>query len=405
MSTMLMQRSKWVRLAVLLLLPGITGFASSPRAITGTPGRGLTPGCGWVQVRAPTVDGSLPAVATVSRRQAWAVGFRFHPDFTPYVLHFYGSTWSEFPVQPKVGRLDAVAVVTPTDIWAVGEGDGVPLAVHFDGNAWTEVPTPSRGIDSYFLGVAAPASNDVWAVGDWEDKNISLHPLMEHWDGLVWRMVPVRHNVFLETVSASSSSDVWAAGTGFLHFNGSEWSRVPGPSMDGDLYSVQAVNAIAPRLAWAVGDRPGLGGPASDRPLALRWDGLHWNTERTPRVSARLLDIATDRGRPPIAVGYSTEYPSRTIVVQRRGRAFLRVESENRPQSLGSVLGGVSIDPGSGAAWAVGSSIASNGKLRPLIEERSCGPQPGSLAPPLGDCCGAEEVVPRSVEQRRWSPI
>jgi len=68
------------------------------------------------------------------------------------------------------------------------------------------VDTPSPGIFAYFLGVTAPATNDVWAVGDWEDDHLHLHPLMEHWDGSTWQIVNLPTDEFFGgAVSASGA--------------------------------------------------------------------------------------------------------------------------------------------------------------------------------------------------------
>ena len=82
------------------------------------------------------------------------------------------------PAAPNA-TLTATAAIADNDIWAVGYDDvqvappafNTTLAEHFDGTTWSVVPTPSLpsgGVNSpqaEFLGVAAVASNDVWAVG------------------------------------------------------------------------------------------------------------------------------------------------------------------------------------------------------------------------------------------------
>jgi hypothetical protein len=92
--------------------------------------------------------------------------------------------------------------IADNDIWAVGFSDQVSappvfdstLAEHFDGTRWSIVPTPPlpRGgvnpPNAQFRGVAAAASNDVWAVGfktgpDNPDFGLQL---IEHWDGTSW---------------------------------------------------------------------------------------------------------------------------------------------------------------------------------------------------------------------------
>ena len=103
------------------------------------------------------------------------------------------------------GQLLAAAAIADNDIWAVGFSDQVTappvvdstLAEHWDGTSWSIVstpPTPSGGVNppnAQFLGVAAAASNDVWAVGfkTGPDNPDFGEQLIEHWNGTSW---PVR---------------------------------------------------------------------------------------------------------------------------------------------------------------------------------------------------------------------
>jgi hypothetical protein len=90
----------------------------------------------------------------------------------------------------------ATTAITDNDIWAVEDlnqdtSSQQPLAVHFDGTSWSVVPTLTLKGRASFSGVSAVASTDVWAVGA---KDISstgtAQPLIEHWDGASWSLVP-----------------------------------------------------------------------------------------------------------------------------------------------------------------------------------------------------------------------
>jgi hypothetical protein len=88
------------------------------------------------------------------------------------------------------GKLLATAAIADNDNWAVG-GGGVQngLVEHFDGTRWSVVPTPNLsngGTGGSFFGVAAAASNDVWAVGVQSPLGDQL---IEHWDGKAWSEV------------------------------------------------------------------------------------------------------------------------------------------------------------------------------------------------------------------------
>ena len=62
------------------------------------------------------------------------------------------------------------------------------LVEHWDGVRWRVVPTPNA-TGSFLTGVAAVSAQDVWTVG-----HVGQPPndrrLVEHWDGVRWRVVP-----------------------------------------------------------------------------------------------------------------------------------------------------------------------------------------------------------------------
>src|SRR6266704_1950926 len=64
------------------------------------------------------------------------------------------------PPVADLAMLWDVDAVSATDIWAVGDNYVNPVIEHYDGTAWSLVPTPDAGI-AYLRGVQAPASDDV----------------------------------------------------------------------------------------------------------------------------------------------------------------------------------------------------------------------------------------------------
>src|SRR3989475_1286286 len=96
--------------------------------------------------------------------------------------------------------LQGIEAIAPDDVWTVGYAnnpDGPQysiqaLALHWDGSAWSIVATPKAPMDwNRLYGVAATASNDVWAVGTSQDvASVPGRTLVEHWDGTAWSIVP-----------------------------------------------------------------------------------------------------------------------------------------------------------------------------------------------------------------------
>ena len=72
--------------------------------------------------------------------------------------------------------LNAVAAVSPTDIWAVGSDSTGPLIENFNGTSWSQVTAPITG--GALNGVSALSSDDVWAVG-----GSTSGPLVEFFNG------------------------------------------------------------------------------------------------------------------------------------------------------------------------------------------------------------------------------
>ena len=112
--------------------------------------------------------------------------------------------------------------LSPSDVWAVGAGPGVPtggfsahptsVIEHWNGTSWTVVPSPNPNPQgNNGLGaVAAVSSANVWAV-----REQLQGPFTEHWDGTSWSIVATPAGVrFFGAMAASSGGTVLAVGQG-----------------------------------------------------------------------------------------------------------------------------------------------------------------------------------------------
>jgi hypothetical protein len=145
------------------------------------------------------------------------------------------------------GQLYAVSASSAVNAWAVGcrlpsptcPAGGVEVAYHWNGRAWKQasVPEPSGSAGGELTGVKVISSANAWAVG-----NNTSGAQIVHWNGNAWKRAavpalpaPWGTSYTLNSVAASSASDVWAVGTGgsngtvILHYNGTTWRRVAGP--------------------------------------------------------------------------------------------------------------------------------------------------------------------------------
>ena len=98
--------------------------------------------------------------------------------------------------------LNSVMITSENDIWAVGQLENKrdeyrTLIEHWNGQQWHSVPSPNAGrtIDaSAFSGSAGLSTTMVWAVGTLtlNDNDVSPNsaPLIERWDGNAWKLVP-----------------------------------------------------------------------------------------------------------------------------------------------------------------------------------------------------------------------
>ncbi|MGH2517967.1 MAG: hypothetical protein ACRDHP_20160, partial [Ktedonobacterales bacterium] len=162
---------------------------------------------------------------------------------------------------------------------------------------WSVIPSPGVGEEGTLLAVTTLSATSGWAAGQYEGLDSLQRTLTERWDGTQWAYQPspspgVEDNV-LQAVSGSAAGDVWAAGfqTGasggesplIEHWNGSAWSVIPTPKLEAGTSSaaLSGVAAISASDAWAVGDvtmiaAPGQG--ASQQTLIEHWNGSAWSS-------------------------------------------------------------------------------------------------------------------------------
>jgi hypothetical protein len=300
--------------------------------------------------------------AARSAADVWAVGLRpgGRCQFQTLTQHWDGSAWTVVPSPSNTAVnsvLDGVTVAGSNEAWAVGTV-GCPadqsrtLTEHWNGSAWSIVSSPNGGVTgnhfSTLQAVTAISPSDVWAVGSQagiRNRVPATVPLIEHWNGTRWSISPVPTAAVgvLESVSATSASDVWAAGGGqqngqstvALHFDGSSWKLVPvptPPSTSGGLFAVKALSAAD---AWAVGESfPNAGG--NGKVLTDHWNGTSWQVVTAPPVGgpgalSALSWVDAAPGTGVWAVGFwVTNAAGNSVVLHWTGTAW---EEETTPST------------------------------------------------------------------------
>jgi hypothetical protein len=233
-------------------------------------------GTQWSVVASPSPASGvneLFGVAVVTATNIWAVGFIANntpsgPVQKTLIEHWNGTSWSVVkspsPASPPV--LNAVAVVSATNVWAVGNsGFNQTLIEHWNGTSWSIVKSPSPASGDDLRGVAAVSASNVWATG-YTVNGSSIQTLVQHWNGTSWQVVKspnVGASPALWAVAAVSANDIWAVGsdnnsnnvmqTLTERWNGTSWSVVKSPSPGSISTQLVGVAAISPTNVWAVG--------------------------------------------------------------------------------------------------------------------------------------------------------
>jgi len=224
----------------------------------------------------------------VSAQEGWAISTA--SPTTPVLLKTMdgGQTWvqvspgsqtaswkvvSSPSMGPSFDYLNAVAVVSANDVWAVGsyqnsQGSGQTLIEHWNGTNWQVIPSPNPGATTNILGdVVAVSATNLWAVGAYQNSGDSGQTLIEHWNGTNWQIVSSPNmgtgSNGLLGVAAVSATNIWAVGmygepshsqTLIEHWNGTSWTVASSPNMGTGDSSLKRVTAVSATNLWAVGN-------------------------------------------------------------------------------------------------------------------------------------------------------
>ena len=288
--------------------------------------------------------------------------------------------------------LSGTALITSTDMWAVGDigtgsgcnpfqivgGGGGPfqtLAEHFNGTSWSVVPTPA--LNAALSGVAGAADNDVWAVGD-QAQGSSFNTLIEHWDGTSWAVTPspkLPQGSQLTGVTAPATNNAWAVGFAggsanalVEHWDGTSWSIVSSPAFAGVSISNGAISADSATDVWAMGFLAN--SPSSDENVSLHWNGTSWAVNTAARlrfggvVTVAALspaDVWAVGTGPGVPTGGFSAHPT-AVIEHWDGTSWTVVPSPNpNPQGNNGLVAVAGVSAGD--VWAAGHQL-----LGPFIE-------------------------------------
>ena len=324
---------------------GYTSFLGTPQTLVER-----WNGTKWIVMPSPTVAGgsNFDAIAAISPNDIWAVGSRAggYPlaTMTTLTAHWNGSSWTQVPAPNVANRshtLDDVVAIASNDVWAVGSSRDIgglfrTLIVHWDGSTWSAVPSPNLPGENSLTGVSATSANDVWAVGNAYD-GVTSRQLFLHWNGSVWSQVedasaPNACAGCISDVLAMGPNDVWAAGTDLGHWDGSHWTVVADPQVPGaTAMGLRSLSKVGPCEAWSVGGS--FDPDFVESPLAIRLSGTPLAVEDGTRTSAIALRVSPNpsRGESVFALTLAEPGVVRVTIHDLGGRIVRDVSSATLP--------------------------------------------------------------------------
>jgi len=329
-------------------------------------------GTSWVAH--PSTSDFLLGMSVVSADDVWAVGYYCgSTSCLPSISHWNGTTWSERgPALNEYANLESIAMVSPTDGWAVGysfdphSSIETPILLRYNGSSLNSVARPIT--QGYFGSVAVSGADNVWVLG-FEETSNSLTPRTWRYDGSSWTrytppggrygysifpvsssevyMASTANTMLLWTGSswqidyqgqsaflvgvAASGGQVWAVGGGDIVMAraGGSWSQQRGGPTGNPLDSVSVLSTDD---AWAVGEDVGLGS------TILHYTGGSWQIVPNS-LSGSLYDVQMLSPTEGYAVGDN-------VIAEWHGTSWTQV-------AYPGLLARLSMT-GPGEGWAVG---------------------------------------------------
>lgn len=253
-------------------------------------------------------------IATISANDIWAVGGFSIPSPNlkigvighSLIEHWNGHQWQLVPSPDGVVQgnnfLSSLAVISASNIWAVGEMSAAstrssvvsaPLVEHWDGKSWSLIHLPASIHGETLDSITATSANDIWATGTvTSDGPASDVPLVVHWDGQSWHAVTLPtafHREILPSITATSAQDVWITGRSsshtpfqplLAHWDGQQWNLVKISNDVPEGSQLEGITANGAHDIWVVGssspDKSAHKQATATHPLIEHWNGQRW---------------------------------------------------------------------------------------------------------------------------------
>ena len=300
----------------------------------------------------------------------------------------YAASW-QIVASPNPTGNDGFATLTAisaANLWAVGSATSLSsssatLIEHYGGTSWQVVPSPNPAGGRYddLTGVSGTSASDIWSVGMEFVNSSRSFPIIEHYNGSAWSLVPSAEPTQvgdLSAVAALTPANAWAVGNGHTpagvnapmvqHYNGTAWTEVPTSVTTAGILS--AVAAVSAGNVWAVGSQPVPAGIGRSG-LAMHYNGTSWTASAlpAPRVPVNgeweLSAVSADSASDVWATGFVSNADGlveHAIVEHFNGTNWSLTQAPdlgpNYPiNTFNAVL---ALSPGN--VWAIGQSATGN---------------------------------------------
>ena len=323
----------------------------------------------WTVQTAPGLPAGaeLAAIAGLSASEAWAVG----DDGTSGLLaHFTGGSWTSTRYT-VTGRTVSLASIDagPAGAWVVGSVTGAssaPLVLVNTGAGWRRVTLPAAAAGATLRSVSYRTGTDVWLAGSQAGRPVALR-----WDGTRLRLLAVPFTGFAAAVEAPLTGGLILAGQSgrpgqppqAWRRSGSSWvqDRMPAApaASDAALLNIDSARGAI----WAGGwGRTSSGGATS---FVYRWTGTRWVANSPPAGNAALSDVLVSRADGHVlAVGQAL---SHAVIWDWNGTTWQQVAISGLDPTQPSAVTNIDGD-GQGNRWASGSQGG-----RPLVLQQCAG--------------------------------
>ncbi len=261
----------------------------------------------------------------------------------------------------KFSNLAVFLVLSPFSLIALASAKSysTPSSAPASESIFTVVATPNPNqpppANNYLQSISASSPSDVWAVG----------ASVIHFDGTEWAgfSVPDMSGTgtsLLDGVADLSPDNVWAVGyidfqvvdsypAGIIeHFDGTSWTVFPSPQFPPpDQAFLRSIVAISPTNIWAGGS---LFADPDFLPLLEHFDGTSWRQVKPPVTDCGIWSMSADAPDDVWAAGGTLG--GGTCTLHYDGSTWKSIPSPNGGPGYNTLFGVVALAPNN--VWAAG---------------------------------------------------